>query len=342
MSSPHLAVRAAGASSSDAELNLARGAELLHQHGDLAGARTCFERAYHLAHAAGEPGLLAAAALGEGGLWVHERRRAADAARVAEHQEYALAQLDPSSPLALPLRVRLAAEAGYRSGDPRKVLTLLDQTRRRGDPHEVSQALSLAHHCLLGPQHARARLALAEELLRVAARTHRPGDVLIGLLWRAVDLFLLGSRHADRGYAELVDTERRHPHAAAHYVITAIRVMLSIRAGRLRDAEELALSCLRCGDAAGDEDATGWYGAHLFAIRWYQGRAAEAGAGAAELAGSPTLSAVDHAFVAAQAVASASAGDRRHARGALAQLCGRDLGALPRSSSWLPALCGVV
>jgi len=342
MSSPHLAVRTTSASSSDADLHLARGADLLHRHGDLAGARACFERAYHLAHAAGEPELLAAAALGEGGLWVHERRRAADAARVVEHQEFALAQLDPSSPVALRLRVRLAAEAAYRSGDPGAVLALVDQIRRRGDPHAVAHALSLAHHCLLGPQHAPARLALAEELLRVAARTHRPGDVLIGLLWRAVDLFLSGNRHADRGYAELVDAERSHPHAAAHYVIMAIRVMLSIRAGRLSDAEELALACLRCGDAAGDEDATGWYGAHLFAIRWYQGRAAEAGVGVAEIAGSPMLSAVDHAFVAAQAVASAVAGDRRQARGALARLCGRDLGGLPRSSSWLPALCGVV
>jgi hypothetical protein len=39
-------------------------------------------------------------------------------------------------------------------------------------------------------------------------------------------------------------------------------------------------------------------------------------------------------------VVAASAGDRRTASGALARLCGEDLGALPRSSTWLTSLCG--
>jgi hypothetical protein len=61
-----------------------------------------------------------------------------------------------------------------------------------------------------------------------------------------------------------------------------------------------------------------------------------------DLLNSPTLSAVDNSYLGAMAVAAAVAGDHRQAAGALAQLCGGDLGRLPRSSSWLVAMYGVV
>ena len=61
-----------------------------------------------------------------------------------------------------------------------------------------------------------------------------------------------------------------------------------------------------------------------------------------ELVHSPTLSAVDNAYFAAVAVAAAMAGDRRTAAGTLASLRGRDLADLPRSSSWLVTMYGIV
>lgn len=325
-----------------AEVQVSLGGDLLHNRGDLAGARACFARAYDLAERAGEWGLMAAAALGEGGLWVHERRSAADAAQVAARQRLALARVDPASSLGLRLRVRLAAEDAYRSEDRGAVMAFVDRARGLGDPVVLADALSLAHHCMLGPQHARGRLPLAEELLRVGSRSKRRSDVLLGLLWRTVDLFLCADLHAERSYAELMSAEQANPSAAVNYVIMAMDVMLSIRAGRLAHAEEAALACRLHGDSVGDQDAIGWNGAQLFAIRWYQGRAGEMDESATKLAGSPTLSEMDNAFVAAQAVAAAVAGDLRRARGALGRICGRDLGDLPRSSSWLVALCGVV
>jgi hypothetical protein len=57
---------------------------------------------------------------------------------------------------------------------------------------------------------------------------------------------------------------------------------------------------------------------------------------------SPELSAVDNSAVAALAVAAALSGDRPRAASALAALCGRDLAALPSSSSWLVTMNGVV
>ena len=325
-----------------ADVLVARGEDALHGRGDLAAARTWFARGYDRAVDTGEPELMATAALGEGGLWVHERRSAAEAAQVEEHQRLALTRIDPASPTALRLRTRLSAERAYRSGDADLVLAAVERARLRDEPVALAEALSLAHHCMLGPGQEAARAAVADELLRVAARTRRPSDVLMGLLWRTVDAFAAGDPHAERSYAELAEAERRDPHGAVGYVLSAIRVMLAVRAGRLAEAEDLALEALRRGDAAGDRDAAGWYGAQLFAIRWYQGRAAEMAGAVTQLASSPTLSVVDNAFVAAQAVAAAEAGDRRTALGALARICGPDLARVPRSSSWLAALCGVV
>ena len=220
---------------------------------------------------------------------------------------------------------------------------MLEQARQTADPVALAEALSLAHHCLLGPDHAEMRLGLAEELMREGSRTGRPSDVSMGLLWRTVDLFMLGDPHAERYFTELCGSGRAHRHAAVGFVMSAMRVMLDIRSGRLAEAERLAVECAERGRAAGDADADGWYGAQLVAIRFYQGRIGELVATLTEFANSPAQSAIDNAFLAALAVAAARAGDRRRAHGALARICGEDLGRLPRSSSsWLVAITGVI
>src|SRR5439155_4060944 len=83
-------------------------------------------------------------------------------------------------------------------------------------------------------------------------------------------------------------------------------------------------------------------GAQLVAIRWYQGRLVELLPMLTELVNSPTLSTVDNSFVAAFAVAAAKAGDEQTAAALLARLRGSSLTELPRSSSWLVTMYGVV
>jgi tetratricopeptide (TPR) repeat protein len=285
---------------------------------------------------------MAVAAVGLGGLWVHEHRTAADAASVEAHQREALRDLDPTSSLALRMRARLAAESDYRAQRSDTILPLVAEARLAGDPVALSEALSVAHHCLLGPHDADLRLTLAEELLRVGSRTGRPSDVAMGLLWRTVDLFLLGDPHAERSLGELSTSEPANRNAAVTFARTGMRVMLDIRAGSLDDAEKLAHECAAHGRATGDADHLGWYGAQLVAIRWYQGRIGELVPVLAEIANSPTLSATDDAFLAGLAVAAATAGDTRVARGALARLRGTGYDDLPRSSTWLCALNGAV
>jgi hypothetical protein len=334
------AVVAAGVE--DVELLLAEGARALEVAGDLVASRDWFDRAYRVAERLGDGRALAVAGLGLCGLWVHEHRTTAAAVLLRTRLRRALSLVGRRSLLGLRLRVRLAGERDYRAGEHRAVLAVLGAARASGDPVAQVEALSLAHHCLLGPEHGELRQALAAELIGQSFRTARRSDLLLGLLWQTVNLFLAAEPHAARRLGELRDQLAAGEHLAVGFVVRAIEVMLAIRAGRFEEAETRAQTCAQAGARAGDIDATGWYGGQLVAIRWYQGRLVELLPMLEELVGSPTLSAVDNSYFAALAVAAATAGDRRTAAGTIATLCGRDLADLPRSSSWLVTMHGVV
>jgi hypothetical protein len=321
---------------------LRQGERALFVQGSLSLSRQCFGAAYAAAETEGRFEEMAQAALGLGGLWVHERRSAAEAADVEMRQRNSLGLLDSQSAVAMRLRARLAGEADYRHGGHGSVLAAVDEATRADDLVAVAEALSLAHHCMLGPEHATKRLALAGDLLRAGSRTGRRIDVLMGLLWRSVDLFLAGDPHAERSLAELRTALSDPDHLAVGFAALGIDVMLQIRSGGFVEAEALARASVERGVAAGDADAAGWYGAQLVAIRWYQGRSAELIPTLTELVNSPTLSAADNSYFAALAVAAAVAGDRRQAAGALARLRGHHLRGLVRSGSWLVALYGAV
>ncbi len=330
-----LATRAAAVVTDDA---LTAGEHALLEDGDLRTSREHFETAYARAERTGDTTTLARAALGLGGVWVHEHRTAVAAASLLTRLRHALDQVDPGSALELRLQARLAAELDYEAGTHDRVLAAASRTRAAGDPVAHAEALSLAHHCLLGPDHAVLRQGLATEL--VGVNTGRRTDLVMGVLWDTVDRFLAGDPHAERRLGELDDLLAERKHLAAGFVADALKVMLAIRAGRFREAEAGAQACAEVGQAAGDFDALGWYGAQLVAIRWFQGRLGELVPVLDGLMHSPTLSPIDNSYYAALAVAAASAGDRRTAAGALARLCGEDLGALPRSSTWLTSLSG--
>jgi hypothetical protein len=310
--------------------------------GDLRAGRDWFEAAYQEADRTGDPGLMARAVLGLGGIWLHEHRTAAGSGLIHARLEHVLGLVEPGSTLALRLRLRIAAEADYRAGEHDTILGLVKEARASNDPLVRAEALSFAHHCLLGPDHGSLRRALAEEMVGEGARAARRSDLLLGLLWQVIDMFMDADPHAERRLGELRSLLAEQEHLAVGFVVSAIEVMLHIRAGRLDRAEQLATECHQRGEAAGDADATAWYGAQLVAIRWYQGRLPELLPMLTQQVNSPMLSAVDNSMFGAVAVAAAMAGDHRTAAGALATLRGPDLGQLPRSSSWLVAMYGVV
>ncbi len=313
----------------------------LNTEGDLRASRPAFERAYQQAERAGDAEAMALAALGLAGLWVSERRTVTGAVMLEARLQHVLSRLDKTSSLALRIRARLAAEADYRRGERSAILSVLAEARAAGDPIALAESLSLAHHCLLGPDDVGLRRDLAVELIKASFRTERRSDRLMGLMWQTADSYAAGDLHAGRILGELRDQLSERAHAAVGFVVSAIDVMLAIRAGRLDDAESLARICAMSGAAAGDIDGEWWPGAQLVTIRWYQGRLTELLPMLHEAVHSPALSAVDNSTVVALAVAAALNGDRPTAAGCLAALRGSDLASLPRSSSWLVTMNGV-
>ena len=136
--------------------------------GDLRASRQGFERAYQLAERAGDAQAMALAALGLAGLWVSERRTVTGAVLLESRLEHVLSLLDPHSSLALRIRTRLAGEADYVRGGHAAILAELEAARAAADPELLAEALSLAHHCLLGPEHVQVRRELAVELIKVS------------------------------------------------------------------------------------------------------------------------------------------------------------------------------
>ncbi len=327
-------------------VSLADGERALSESGDLVVSREAFGRAYQLAELAGEPEAMAVAALGLAGFWVGERRTVIGAAMLETRLKHALSLLGAQSSLALRIRARLAAEADYRGGTHTAILAALEEARRAEDPLALAEALSLAHHCLIGSGEVELRRELAAELIRVSFRTERRIDRLMGLLWQTVNAYAAGEPHAGRLLGELREELRERDHGAVWFVVSAIDVMLAIRAGRLAEAESLVAVCAARGAAAGDIDAEWWPGAQLVTIRWYQGRLPELLPALHERVHSPMLSATDNTTLAVLAIASALQGDRPTAASCLAALRstgadGRGLAGLPRGSSWLATMSGV-
>jgi hypothetical protein len=320
---------------------LAAGERALYDDGDLRASRESFEIAYQLAELAGDVHAMARAAIGLAGLWVSERRTVTGAVMLQTRLQHCLSLLDQSSALPLRIRIRLAAEDDYVRGQHDAITAVLADARG-ADSLALAEALSLAHHCLLGPEHVPHRRELARELIRVSFSTERRSDRLMGLLWQTVDAYAAGDPHAGRLLAELRDLLGQRGHPAVAFVVNAVEVMLAIRAGRLDDAESLARICAESGAAAGDIDSEWWPGAQLVTIRWYQGRLPELLPMLTERVHSPALSPVDDSSLAALAVAAAVSGDRRTASSCLARLRGGELARLPRSSSWLVTMNGIV
>jgi len=321
---------------------LAAGERALHTDGDLRASRVSFDRAYQLAERAGDVFAMGLAALGLAGLWVGEHRTVTGSVLLRTRLQQAAAQVDERSPLALRIRVRLAGETDYQRGEQAGVLAVLDEARAAGDAVPLAEALSIAHHCMLGPDDLAVRREVAVELIKESFRTQRRSDLLMGLLWQTVDAYVAGDSHAGRLLGELRDQLGQRDHPAVGFIVRCIDVMLAIRAGRLNDAELLSGQCAESGGAAGDIDHEWWPAAQLVTVRWYQGRLTELLPMLRERVHSPSLSAVDNSAVAALAVAAALDGDRRTAASCLATLRGSDLARLPRSSSWLVTMNGIV
>jgi tetratricopeptide (TPR) repeat protein len=308
--------------------------------GRLRAARPWFRRA---ADAATDPDHLAQAAIGLGGIWVHEHRRPVEHAAFIALLDRALDGLaeagDRRPDLAARLRVRRAAESIYTGrGDGVSIQTELASARAIGDPAVLAECLSLVHHTMLGPAHAFERGALADELVAVAASAGGDLHALLGVMWRTVDFVLTGDPRADRALADLAERADALQVAAVSFVAQAIDVMRLMRSGRFADAEIAAEACFAFGSEIGDADAFGYFGAHLLTLRWLQCREEEILPFARDVTASPDLVEGDVTFPAALAVVAAKAGRDDEAAAALSRVLGRPAWSASVSSNWLVAM----
>jgi hypothetical protein len=311
-------------------------AEVSRRAGQLARSRVQFASAATVATAEGDGLALVLAALGIGGIWVYEQRDFLERAALDELWRRARSEVMPGSLMAARLDVRVAAEAVYEGGPVTGVQGAADAVLAFQDDAASAEALTLLHHVQLGASLDEARLNLAEEIVRLAARA---GDRLLGLMglcWRTVDLFLLGDRRADQSLQELHERAQTAGCEALAFIADVMTAMRLARGGRLADAEEAARAAFERGVAAGDPDAPAYFGAMLAAMRWWQGRGAEVIDQVRSVTASPRLGPNDHVYVAADAILSATLGDVEAAEEALARLTSIGLRALPtESSSWL-------
>jgi tetratricopeptide (TPR) repeat protein len=325
-------IRVAGGSKSLLEV-----AETCRQAGRLIEARRHFLDAAAAADEDGDKQSLVAAALGAGGLWVHEHRDVVERARVQALWERALDLAERGSLDEARLVVRTTAEGVYNGEPIEPVVAAVEVVRGFGVDRAVAEALSTLHHVMLGPEDADARLQLAGELITSAARANDQLLALMGLCWRTVDLFLLGDSRARQSLTELRERSAAADCAALTFVTEVLDAMLLARAGKLEEAEQAAALAFERGTSAGDPDAPAYYGAMMAALRWWQGRATEILDVVRSITASPRLGLNDHAYVAAEGLLSATVGDLDAAEEALARLNGIGLGNLPRSSTWLTA-----
>jgi len=317
-------------------------AEAVLQCGRLSQARELFDRAAQAASAEHDAFAMARAAIGLGGMWINEHRTRIDRERVTNLQRRALAELPAGERhLRLRLEVRLAAEQVYQGESTERARAKLDDAERLGDGKVFAEALSLVHHALLTPRHTKTRLRLADKLIAVASTAGEGMLALLGVCWRAVDLFHLGDRAAETALGELRERAEALGCRSLQYVAEAMATMLLIRAGRLAEAEARAYDCFTLGTKVGDADAPGIFGAHLTTIRWLQGRDSEVLAEVERLANSPTLNPAEFSFQATVASLAASTGDTAKARTVLDRLSAAGLANLPESSTWLAGMLAI-
>jgi tetratricopeptide (TPR) repeat protein len=295
-------------------------AEATLESGQLAEARPRFWRASDAAHDDHDVTMRSRAALGLGGIWVHEHRDPVLHERYLGLVDDSIAA-EPDPIRADSLRARRLAEELYRgSGTATELDSVVDRLRQRGGGRMLARALSLQHHTKLGPANAHQRLTLAQEQLSVAARCRDSLSEVMAVLWMTIDLTLLGDPTARRWHDDLRQRADRLDMPAIGFVAQCLDVMELLRAGKFSEAEELAGACAAVGAAAGDADATAFFGAHLLNSRWMQGTASDLIPALDQLAGESSLVTTQHLYASISALLSAESGDIVSARRQLTHL----------------------
>jgi tetratricopeptide (TPR) repeat protein len=248
-----------------------------HAHdraGQRAEARAAFAAAAELARDAGDPDLLARAALGYGGMAVVIA--AADPTAVRLLDEAIEASADPVT--SCRLLARLSVELYYSNRARARELGALavERARRAGDPASLAAALNAHRVALWAPHHADERLSVAGDMIAAAEAAGDREAVLQGRNWRVVDLLELGRvREAAEeidAYEALAD-DVALPHF--RWYVPLWRSTLAHLAGRWAEGGALAERALGLARQADDPNGPLFVGIQRALALFVQRRIAE-------------------------------------------------------------------
>ena len=247
--------------------------------GNMQEAKKAFFEASEIARRGGMAEALAKAAVGYGGriVWA----RAGHDPRLVALLRDALAGLPPDDS---PLRVRLLARlAGALRDEPspeaRAALSAaaVEMARRLDDPATLAYALDGRYAAILGPDNPEERLAIANEIVRLADAVDDRERAVQGRHYRVIALMELADLEgvdAEIAAMAMLAEELRQP--AQLWYVAATRANLALLTGQFDEAEGLISRALELGRHAMSRDATLSSHLQLFLLRREQGRHGEA------------------------------------------------------------------
>ena len=213
----------------------------------------------------------------------------------------------------------------------------LEHARALAEPGLLAAALGARHLALWEPGKAAERLALADEQLLLAERTHDAQLATHAHAWRIADLLELGRMEAAddglRRYESLAG-RLRLPRLTWHVAVA--QTSRALRLGRLGEAAARAEEALAIWQSGPQNNVLQFYAIQLLMIREAQGRLAELDETMQAFASGSTLP----AWHAALASLHATLGRHDEARRLLRDLVAR-LDALPFDGTWISTLANL-
>jgi DNA-binding CsgD family transcriptional regulator/tetratricopeptide (TPR) repeat protein len=266
--------------------------------GDLPKAREAFFLAAECARSLDRPDMLARAALGCGEFVdpaVHVRQ-------VALLEEALAAQPDDDTPERARLMGQLAEllygpDAGRRRAELAN--EAVEMARRLEDPETLAFALNERHWILSEPRNVEERLAVANEMMRLAERGKDRALALKAYRWRIVDLLEMGDIQAvDAEIAKQTRLATQLREQLYLWHSAKFRTMRATLDGRFAEADELLEQAFASGQRMQMRGYLAVHSTQLFVLRREQGRVHEAEAALTETADSNPNATLQHAALA--------------------------------------------
>lgn len=240
----------------------------------------------------------------------------------------------------LQLRLRCRLAEGYLFADPDRARQLgsqaLASARKLGDEPGLLDALLAWHYVSWSPDNTRERLAITDEVRRLAEKTGDYDSALLAWSWRLVSLMECGDvQHVDAEFADY-----RRLAAASHepfwdFTVRLFQAMRATATGRLDEAERMIEENFATRQGPAESNARLNCAGQLAVVRYAQGRSDEIDATIGMLLQEhPRLSTLEWCIP----IFLHELGRDVDAAEFFERLTAHDFDDVPRSGDWLPSM----